>query len=109
VTLRIIPPTLPPIPFEWTFLQSDEIEAPPQIIEGVLTAGGMSIWYGESNSGKTYLVLWAAVCVSRGEPWLGKRTQKGGVFYVAAEGAWSIRTRLAAFTKHTGNRPGYLG
>lgn len=102
-------PTDHAIPLEWAAEQPEEIDAPRQIVEGVLTAGTMSVVYGESNSGKSYMVAWLGWCVSRGEAWLGKRTVKGTVIYIAAEGAWSIRTRLAAARKHTGNQPGHFG
>ena len=99
----------PLIPLEWAHLMPDELQAPPQLVEGVLTAGGMSEFYGESNSGKSYLAIHLAICVSLGLPWLGKRTQRHAVIYVAAEGAWSIRLRLAAYRKHYGHRPGKFG
>lgn len=87
----------------------DELEAPPQIVEGMLTAGGMSMMFGESNSGKSYLVIHLGICVSLGVPWLGRRTKQGAVLYVAAEGAWSIRLRLAADRKHYEQAVGPFG
>lgn len=97
------------IALEWASDQPDELQAPPQLVEGVLTAGGMSLFYGESNSGKSYLAIHLAICVSLGLPWLGRRTQRGAVLYVAAEGAWSIRLRLAAYRKHYGQQVGRFG
>jgi hypothetical protein len=99
----------PSIPLEWAHDIPDELQAPPQIVEGVLTAGGMSMMFGESNSGKSYLAIHLGICVSLGEPWLGRRTKRGAVLYVAAEGAWSIRGRLAAYRKHHGQPVGTFG
>lgn len=99
----------PVIPVEWASALPAELHAPPQIVEGALTAGGMSMFYGESNSGKSYLAIRLAICVSLGEPWLGRRTQQGAVLYIAAEGAWSIRLRLAADRKHYGREMGAFG
>lgn len=72
----------------------------PQIIEDWVTAGGLSVVYGESNSGKTYMVIDMACAVARGASWLGKRTVQGAVLYVAGEGAASVRMRLLAYMRH---------
>jgi len=94
---------------EWAHDLPQDLNPPPQIVENVLTAGGMSMFYGESNSGKSYLAIHLAICVSLGLPWLGRRTQKAAVLYIAAEGAWSIRLRLAAYRKHFEREIGTFG
>lgn len=97
------------LPIQWADEVGEQLNAPRQIVESVLTEAGMSMFYGESNSGKSYLVLHLCVCLSRGVPWLGKRTAQGAVLYVAAEGAWSIDTRLAAYRRHYKAAPGRFG
>jgi hypothetical protein len=97
------------IPVEWARDLAAELHAPRQIVEGVLLQGGMSMIFGESNSGKSYLAIHLAICVSLGLPWMGRRTEQGAVLYVAAEGAWSIRTRLAAYRKHHEREIGTFG
>lgn len=105
-----IEPAHSPIPIEWADQTGDQIEAPIQIVEGVLTEGAMSVIYGESNSGKTYLALHLGICVCLGEPWLGRRTTPGRtVIYIAAEGPGSVRMRLAAFHSHYGRLPPHFG
>ncbi len=93
------------LPFEWASeiddSGADEIR---EIVEDVLTAGGLSCAYGESNSGKSYCIGHLAFCIARGVPWLGKRVERGAVIYVAAEGAASIRRRIRAYRKRTGAR-----
>lgn len=73
---------------------------PDELVEGLLTEGGGSVWYGESNSGKTYLLTSLGCAVARGEPWLGRRTEPGIVVYLATESPSSIRARLQAYTQH---------
>ncbi len=102
-------PPAPPIALEWAADLVGALSAPFQIVEGVLTAGGMSMMFGESNSGKSYLAIHLAICISLGLPWLGRRTERGAVLYVAAEGAWSIRLRLAAYRKQFGRDVGRFG
>lgn len=71
--------------------------AMPQLVEDVLTQGGLSVMYGESNSGKSFLVCDMCCAVGTGGEWLGKRTVKGAVVYVAGEGSQSIKLRMLAW------------
>lgn len=75
--------------------------APPdEIVQDVLTAGGGSMLYGDSNSGKTFFVIDMACAVARGVRWMGKRTEPGLVVYLAAESPESVRSRLQAYQRH---------
>ena len=85
-----------PIPYVWADSVSDEY-APAESVEGVLTAGAMAVIYGESGCGKTYLALYLAICIALGRLWLGRRTHKGIVLYVACEAGDSIRNRIRAY------------
>lgn len=97
------------IPFEWAadFVEGDN--ALREIVQGILTAGGMSAMYGESNSGKSYLATHLAFCVTRGVPWLGRQVERGAVLYIAGEGAASVRRRVRAHEKHYGVTVGPFG
>lgn len=68
-----------------------------QLVEDVLTVGGLSVMYGESNSGKSFLACDMACAIGSGQTWLGKRTVKGAVLYVAGEGSESIKLRVLAW------------
>ena len=76
-----------------------EDETPDPLIEGLLDAGAMSVIYGDSNSGKTFIALDLAFHVSTGTPWNDRAVRRGLVVYVAAEGGTRIRKRLAALKK----------
>ena len=80
----------------------DEFTPPDEIVEGVLTAGGGSLLYGASNSGKTFLVIDMAAALARGVSWMGKQTEPGLVIYLAAESPASVRSRLQAYSRHHG-------
>ena len=84
------------LPFVWAKDVSDSEDGLHEILEDVLTAGAMSVWYGDSSCGKTYLVLALAAAIAKGVPWLGKRTVQGCVIYVAAEGNKTIERRIRA-------------
>ena len=99
-------PAPPPLPLLVAFADElpDEFTPPDELVEGVLTAGDGSVLYGDSNSGKTFLMIDVACAVARGVPWMGKRTEPGLVVYLAAESPASVRSRLQAYQKHHGVR-----
>lgn len=56
----------------------------------------MSVIYGESNSGKTFLALTVIMSVLIEVPFHGLRARKGTVVYIAAEGGVGLIDRLHA-------------
>ncbi len=83
-------------PLLWyTALQSFQQQR--QLIKALLLTGTLAVVYGESNTGKTFLVLDVALAIARGNDWRGRRTRRGLVLYVAGEGAASVRARVAAY------------
>jgi hypothetical protein len=67
------------------------------LVKGVISAGGMSVVYGDSNVGKSFFVLDLALHLALGWNWRGKRVRQGGVIYIAGEGVHGISNRAAAF------------
>ncbi len=72
------------------------------LIKGLLGAGQLSVLYGASNVGKTFLALYLAMLVALGRKWRDRQVRQGGVVYVAAEGGFGISNRVAAFRQHHG-------
>jgi uncharacterized membrane protein len=75
-------------------------EPPQELIEGMLIEGGMTVIYGDSNTGKSFLTLDMAAHVSLGLPWFGRRVRQGAVVYLAAESPRSIVDRARALADH---------
>lgn len=69
------------------------------LIDGMIDEGALSVVYGDSNSGKTFVALDMAHAVATGRDWNGKATRRGLVVYVAAEGGRRINRRIAALRK----------
>ncbi|WP_244145322.1 helicase RepA family protein [Paraburkholderia mimosarum] len=94
------------LPLNVTFADElpGEFTPPDELVQGLLTVGGGSVLYGDSNSGKTFLVIDLAAAVARGVEWMGKRTEPGMVVYLAAESPASVRCRLQAYQRHHGVR-----
>jgi putative DNA primase/helicase len=90
------------LPFEWASdLDRERLEI-NEIVSGVLTDGGFSMVYGDSNSGKTYMVMLMCLSIASNTPWLGCPVAQGRVIYVACEGVMSIRRRYFAHCQHFG-------
>jgi 5S rRNA maturation endonuclease (ribonuclease M5) len=89
--------------FIYNTLNADDITpvlSADDFVEGVLIAGGMSVVYGASNVGKTFFAADLALHVALGWQWRGREVEPGPVLYVAAEGSYGIRNRVAAFRSH---------
>lgn len=74
----------------------------PYLVEDLLDQGAMSVLYGDSNSGKTFLALDLSHCVATGRAWRGKKVRQGLVVYLAAEGGRAIHKRLGALRSRYG-------
>ncbi|MDB5788216.1 AAA family ATPase [Caballeronia mineralivorans] len=72
----------------------------PQLVEDILTEGGVAEIYGAPTVGKTYFVIECICSVARGVPFLGKRTVQGACVYVACESPASVKGRLLAYKLH---------
>lgn len=75
-------------PLEWT-------------IKGILQKATVSLWYGATQSGKSFLLTDAAMAVARGASWMNYKTGAGGlVIYQTGEGGTGFRNRLRAYRDH---------
>lgn len=72
----------------------------PDFIEGVMTAGAMSVVYGDSNCGKTFFMTNLAFHVAWGRAWCGREVDQGGVIYCALEGSHGVGNRIAALREY---------
>lgn len=66
-------------------------------VEDTLTDGGSSVWYGQSNTGKSFLLLALGASVATGRRFRDEmETEQGAVVYVALEGETGMRNRIDA-------------
>lgn len=89
-----------PLSIVWANDLPSEFTPPDEIVEGLLTAGDISMFYGDSNSGKTFLAIDLCASVARGVPWQGLSVEQGIVVYLAAESPSSVQSRLQAYQLH---------
>jgi hypothetical protein len=72
------------------------------LIKGWLDQGAMSVMYGESNSGKTFVALDMAYHIAAGVAWNRRHVNRGRVVYVVAEGGRSFAKRCEALKRAKG-------
>lgn len=92
----------------YTVLSPAAIQAlPPQQwrVKHVLPTTGLAALFGPSGSGKSFLALDLASCISHGVPWFGIRVNQAPVLYVMLEGEGGIRNRIAAHESAQGPLP----
>ncbi len=74
-------------------------------VKHVLPTSGLAALFGPSGSGKSFLALDLASCISHGVPWFGIRVNQAPVLYVMLEGEGGIRNRIAAHENAQGPLP----
>lgn len=91
------------------------LEHPKMLIDGVLS-DGLAIMAGNSKIGKSWMVLWMCLQISKGEPVWGLPTRKTDVVYLALEDReWRVQQRMQDLTDtppdnlHFGFSCGQLG
>jgi RecA-family ATPase len=66
-------------------MASDALQPLPPvdwIVEGLISAGSVNIFYGEGGSKKTWALLDMGVCVATGAQWLDFKTIKNHVLII---------------------------
>jgi hypothetical protein len=90
---------------------ADPIDAPPELIAGILHAGSKLVLGGTSKSFKTWTLLDLAISIATGADWLGRRTAQGKVLFVNFEiqpHAWQRRIVGVARAKGVKIKPGMI-
>jgi hypothetical protein len=72
------------------------------LVAGLLDHNTMSVLYGASNTGKTFVAMGLGFSIATGRDWHGRKVEQGGVVYIAAEAGSNAKKRVAALRKHYG-------
>lgn len=94
-----------PEPRKLDFVWADDIEpniAEPGLVDGLLSRVGISVAYGESTAGKTFVVVDLACCIAALRLWRGLDIEPGVVVYIAAEAPKSVERRVWAWKRYHG-------
>ena len=93
-------------PKPW-LIRGKEFYSRPQplkwLIKGWLQADALMMGFGASGAGKTFFVLDMALTIAAGLPdWHGHRVRGGPVVYLAGEGHYGLKARVAAWVHEHG-------
>lgn len=94
------------------FLTDDEIKSGKgkrreYVIKGVLAKGDLAAIIGHPGVGKSLIAPYIGRRVAQGDLAFGRRTRKGGVFYVAVEDPTGMTERVEALQLAFGAAPGF--
>lgn len=68
----------------------------------VIPADSIGMLFGASGAFKSFVALDLALHIAHGLPWLGRKTAKGAVLYIAAEGGAGLWDRIDAWHRARG-------
>lgn len=71
--------------------------APRWLVKYLIPEKGIISIFGPSQSGKTFLVFDLIASIARGVSWKDRKTIKGTIVYVCAEGAYFFKNRIKAY------------
>jgi hypothetical protein len=74
----------------------EALPAPEWQIDGMWQSNTLMVFYGETNTGKSFVALDWAFCFAAGKPWQGRDVKPGVVVYIYAEGRQNLGPRIAA-------------
>lgn len=74
----------------------------PWLVRGWVPENGTTMIFGESGIGKTFVAIDMACSIAAGLQWAGQKTKTGTVVYLAGEGNWGLRQRVAAWCQYHG-------
>lgn len=83
-------------PVTWVQDAKLKLDARP-IVKGMIEPGAFIVIYGPSGSGKSFFTADIAQHIATGQPWRGRKVQKGLVVYVASEAGASILKRFVGW------------
>jgi hypothetical protein len=86
------------------FEELAKLPKPVWLLNRHIPENGISVIYGPSHSGKSFLALAWALCIAAGIPWLGYQTKQAQVVYIYAEQPEDIYPRALAWKIARGER-----
>src|ERR687886_906554 len=87
-----------------TVEELEQLPAPRWLVHNHLVAETISVLFGPSGGGKTFVALDLALTIATGQPWLGTEAVGGGyVVYATGEGLSGLARRVRAWREAHGN------
>lgn len=71
------------------------------LVKKWIQRGGLAMVFGDSGCGKTFVVLdWVLRIASEIDDWAGQKVRHGGVVYLAGEGHYGLKARIAGWKQY---------
>jgi RecA-family ATPase len=70
------------------------------VVKHVIPADSVGVLFGGSGTFKSFVALDFCLHVAHGLPWLGRKTKRSPIIYIAAEGGAGLWRRIHAWHKH---------
>lgn len=71
------------------------------LVKKWIQRGGLAMVFGDSGCGKTFVVLdWVLRIASDVDDWAGLKVRHGGVVYLAGEGHYGLKARIAGWKQY---------
>lgn len=80
-----------------------KLPRPTFLIDNYLPSQSLSVLYGESGAGKTFVCLDMALSICTNKEWCGQSVKEGSVLFIAGEGVYGLSKRVEAWEKEYGN------
>jgi hypothetical protein len=96
------PDVLRPPDGRYDILTADDLlnQPPPEpLIEHLIAKRNFVVVYGAPGMAKTFLSIHFALCVATGEDCFGRRTWRGPILYITAEGEAGFQQRVKAWVQ----------
>ena len=91
---------------KYTILSLQDLKKLPRptfLINRWLPSQSLSVLYGESGAGKTFVCLDMALSICTNKEWWGHAVKEGSVLFIAGEGVYGLSKRVQAWEKEYGN------
>lgn len=96
-------------PLRWmTNAEFDNRPRPAWRVPNLLHADSLSVMFGPTMSGKSFVALDVALCMATGRPWRGQAVERAPVVFVMGEGESVMVERKAAWQAQHDVRPDEL-
>src|ERR671939_1190480 len=80
-----------------TVEELEQLPAPRWLVHNHLVAETISVLFGPSGGGKTFVAFDLALAIATGQPWLGEPVEAGYVVYATGEGLSGLARRIQAW------------
>lgn len=93
-------------PVEYRILNATEaifsLPARHMLVDDLLDSESVTLATGQSNSGKTTVLEYLALCIAQGDKFAGRETRKGNILWIAGEDADNARFRVGGMCQEYG-------